>query len=113
MTVAEDIAELGRKMGALEIILTCPPWPKREDLTETGQRLFDLMVADAKPYALSIVDDAFGDALVTLCRWSAALNTFIDATMISGNPPAERMVEVYRHYADAFGTDFNLIHRAD
>jgi hypothetical protein len=108
MTYYLDIA---RKIAALEIILTAPLWPKREHLPDAGQALFDMIVADAKSYAGAISDNDFTAALVILNKWAGAFNAFIDTTLIAGNEPCERMVLVFRHYADSFGADFNAIKR--
>lgn len=113
MPLAESrvhVGEIGRKVAALEIIFAAPLWPKREDLSESGQALFDALVRDGKPFALHVADGEFSEALRVAGEWSPLVNWFMDSTRIKGDEAAERMLQVYRYYCDQIA-DFSKVER--
>ncbi len=99
------------KFLALEIILLSPLWPKRNDLSPAGQALFDRIITDAKPYALAVTSGRFDEALALASGWTSLVNVLIDGERIERNEPAQRMLAVYRHYADAL-VDWRMIEKA-
>jgi hypothetical protein len=86
------------KFAAISIILLCPVWPHREQLTQTGQALHDRIVDDAKPYAGLISECRFSEALQIAINWSPFINDFIDNNIIQNNEENNRMVSVYVYY---------------
>lgn len=104
------------KIDAIAIILESPLWPQRSLLGNSGQALFDAIVAEAKTFALHVAEERFGDALEMLGQWGRVANEFIDATLIFDPDPSiaeanRRMIAVFRYYCDASGYDFSQIQR--
>lgn len=93
-----EASHLGRTIDAFSIIFGAPLWPKREDLDETGQALYDKIIDTAKPVARAISENRFDDALQVLATWTPLLNAFLDQTRVVGHDPSERLVRVYRYY---------------
>lgn len=103
-----EVSRLGRTLDALGIIFGAPPWPRREDLSETGQALYDKIVDTAKTVARAISESRFDDALAVLATWTPLLNAFLDRTRVVGHDPSERLVRVYRYYLNQVA-DFSQI----
>lgn len=106
-----DIAAMASTLGALEIIISAPPWPRRGDLSESGQALHDKIVDTAKPFSRAIAEERFDAALQIAATWTEVLNAFLDQTRVVGHEPSERLIRVYRYYMDQIA-DFFAIHGA-
>lgn len=85
-----------QKIHALEIILTCPLWPRREQLTHHS--LYAAMLANGKEYALAIAEERYKEAFEMASTWTNPLGKFLDNVKVSGDEAAQKMVAVYNHY---------------
>lgn len=94
------------KLAALEIILTCPLWPHRHELTESGMALHDVMVEGGKAYALLVAKADFTGALTILGQWGGIANALMDDPAAIDTDGRNKMIAVWKHYADAVGIDF-------
>lgn len=112
--VKRDLKHLAIKVKALDIALSAPLWPKRELLSQSGQALYDLMLRDAKHYALAVAEERFEDAFKTVFGWSDALTSFMDTTLINSPDTLTRMtnrrlLRVHQHYFEATGVHWPSI----
>ena len=101
---------LGESLDALEIVLTAPLWPRRDDLSDSGAALHDAIVVAAKPFARAVACGRFDEAMGIAAGWSQPVNRFLDETRVVGHEASERLVRVYTHYVGQIA-DFSKIQR--
>ncbi|WP_422923203.1 hypothetical protein [Singulisphaera sp. PoT] len=113
-TAREDIEQINIKLAALEIIISAPLWPRRDDLQESGCRLHDAILEKAKSYALAIAEEQWRTAYAIAGSWSALANEFLDSTKINADDPSEReannrILAVFKHYLDAADVELSKL----
>lgn len=97
--IAKIVADMGAKIGALEIIFKAPLWPDEKDIvTEEGRALFRRIVADAKPYALAVVQARYAEALQMLVPWTPLLNAAIDSVKVVDDAAMQNLLAVAVYY---------------
>lgn len=89
-----------KTLEALDIILSSPLWPNRENLSVSGQALFDSLVTNARVYALDCVNENYAKALETLVTWGKLTDQFIEETFIGSDESNNRLLSVFLYYAN-------------
>lgn len=93
---------LNEKLAVLEIILTAPIWPHAYELTPEGIRLYDAILKDAKQYAINMVEGNNEEIISTLTKWSKLIDPIFENMHVIDNKPTQKILAVYKHYADSF-----------
>jgi len=114
ITESKQYRGIAEAMHALEIILTSPLWPKRDDLDVFGQNLYDYMTDNAKKLAKMVAHkEDLKQILEVVDPMAKLCGEFIENNKIIGNDPNEKMIKVYIHYIDHSVPEFkNLINYA-